>query len=38
MSDWVAIGSYLTVIVSIVIIGYLVYKVVKLINTTKSED
>ncbi len=31
MGDWVAIGSYLTVIISVVVLGYLSYKVYNLV-------
>ena len=36
--DAVAIGSILAVVGSVIILGYLVAKVLKLMNTTHSED
>lgn len=38
MSDWVAIGSYISLAVSIVVFVFLVVKVRKLMNTDKSDD
>jgi len=37
-SDWVAVGSTLTVVGSLIVIAVLVVRVLKLINTTHSED
>ena len=38
MSDWVAIASYLSVGIAVVIVVFLVWKVSKLMNETKSDD
>ena len=38
MSDWVAIASYISVAVAATIIGFLVWKVKKLMNETHSDD
>lgn len=38
MSDWVAIASYLSVGIAIVVFVFLVWKVRKLMNETHSED
>ncbi len=38
MTDWVAIASYLSVAVAVVIVVYLVIKVKKLMNETHSDD
>lgn len=36
--DWVAIGSILAVVVSVVIIVFLGFRVVQLMNKTHSQD
>lgn len=36
--DDVVVGSLITVALCIIIVGYIIGKVVKLINTTHSED
>jgi len=38
MSDWVAIASYLSVGIAVIIVVVLAMKVVKLMNETKSDD
>jgi len=38
MTDWVAIASYLSVLVAIAILVFLVVKVKKLMNQSHSED
>ncbi len=38
MSDWVAIASYLSVGIAAIIVIFLVWKVTKLMNETKSDD
>lgn len=38
MTDWVAIASYLSVGVAVIIVVFLVVKVLKLMNETHSED
>ena len=38
MSDWVAIGSYLTVAISIVVLVFLVWKVNSLINKDSDKE
>lgn len=38
MSDWVAIASYLSVGIAVVIVVFLAWKVSKLMKETKSDD
>lgn len=38
MTDWVAIASYLSVAVAVVIVVFLVVKVKKLMNESHSDD
>ncbi len=38
MTDWVAIASILSVAVAVVILGFLGYKLKKLMNETHSDD
>ncbi len=38
MTDWVAIASYLSVAVAVVIVVFLVIKVKKLMNESHSDD
>ncbi len=38
MSDWVAIASYLSVGIAVVIVAFLGWKVSKLMKETKSDD
>ncbi len=38
MSDWVAIASYLSVGIAVIIVVVLAMKVIKLMNETKSDD
>ena len=38
MSDWVAIASYLSVGIAVVIVVFLSWKVSKLMKETKSDD
>lgn len=38
MSDWTAIASYLSVAIAAIVFIFLVWKVRKLMNETKSDD
>ncbi len=38
MSDWTAIASYLSVTVAVIVFLFLVWKIRKLMNESKSDD